>query len=253
MTRLYGTVVAAAATVPSTIPASAVVMASTTTMATTCRLRAAIGLADREDGSGLSMRRVAAELDVRVMNLYSHVRGRDELVDLMVDTVFGAHPLPEPGPGGWRVKLELSARYEWKIYLAHDWVAPLVATTTRPPLSANLMAYSDWRMRALEGQGLGFTGLTQVATMMSTFTLSAGLSHSRERQAMWRSGLDRRQWFDSRRAALDSALSRTWLPMVSRFGEDAYRASEPEAIFEFGLQRMLDGVAVLIDSDQAAT
>jgi hypothetical protein len=38
------------------------------------------------------------------------------------------------------------------------------------------------------------------------------------------------------------------LPMASRFGGAEYRASQPAAVFEFGLARVLDGVAALIDA-----
>src|SRR5690349_3784020 len=67
---------------------------------------AAIELADAEGLTAVSMRRVAEAVGVATMTLYSHVTGRDELTDLMIDAAFA--DLYEDvdaaarSPGGWR-------------------------------------------------------------------------------------------------------------------------------------------------------
>lgn len=209
-------------------------------------VRAAIDLADRHGAEAVSMRRTATHLQAGVMSLYRYVSGREELIELIVDAVFGAHPLPEPGPEGWRAKLELSARREWEIYQAHPWVPQLVAATTRPPLAPNLMAYTDWRMRAVDGHGLDFATLTQVAIMIGTYLQSAAMPLAYERRAARATRQSRQEWVDARQETIRRALASARLPMVSRFSTEAYDASEPERIFEFGLQRMLDGIAALL-------
>lgn len=206
-------------------------------------VRAAVTVADREGIDGLSMRRTAAELDAGVMSLYRYVPGKEELVDVVVDALFGEHPLPEPGPPGWRAKLELSARSEWSIYRDHPWLVPVVATTSRPPIALNMMAYTDWRMRAVDGLGLDFPAMVQVAISISAQVAGAALALAGESRAYPDS---RQEWLDSRQWALRTAFESGRLPMVSRFGEEAYRVSAPEAVFEFGLQRALDGIAALL-------
>ncbi|GAA4202816.1 TetR/AcrR family transcriptional regulator C-terminal domain-containing protein [Actinocatenispora rupis] len=207
---------------------------------------AAVALADDDGVDSVSMRRVAARLDAGVMSLYRYVPGRDDLVDLMVDTLFARAALPEPGPDGWRARLELSARYEWSIYAEHPWVASLVASTTRPPIAPHLMAYTDWRMRAVAGETADFPTLISVAILVSTFLQGAALTLAQENRATRDTGLDRRQWLARRRPAIDAAVRAHHLPMIARFGADSYAASEPEAVFEFGLARMLDGIAALL-------
>ena len=66
-------------------------------------VRTAITLADRENAAAVSMRRIALDLRIRAMSLYRYVSSREELNDLMVDAVFDARPLPEPGPDGWLI------------------------------------------------------------------------------------------------------------------------------------------------------
>ncbi|HZE37418.1 MAG TPA: TetR/AcrR family transcriptional regulator C-terminal domain-containing protein [Stackebrandtia sp.] len=209
---------------------------------------AAIALADQDGVGGLSMRRVAAELGVGVMSLYGQVRGRDELLELMMDKVFGENRPPEGPPGDWRSALELSARQEWEVYLRHDWAAPLAAFT-RPPIAPNLMAHGEWRMRALDGHGLPFDTLPQVSAMLSNMTLSAAFARSREREAERRSGITRLEWFASRAKDIAAAFASHDLPLTSRFDERTFEASQPEAMFEFGLKTLLDGVAALIEDN----
>ncbi|MEV0345143.1 TetR/AcrR family transcriptional regulator [Nonomuraea sp. NPDC050680] len=209
-------------------------------------VRTAVELADSDGVAAVSMRRIATRLDVGVMSLYRYVASREDLNDLMVDAVFGARPLPEPGPDGWRARLELSAREEWAIYREHPWMSQLVAVTTRPPMSTNLMAYTDWRMRAVAGHRLDFATMVQVAIMIGTYVQSAAIPLAYETQAARATRHTRQQWAAARQSAIHRTVNAAELPMVSEFGPEAFQAAEPANIFEFGLHRMLDGIAALL-------
>ncbi|MFC7428757.1 TetR/AcrR family transcriptional regulator [Nocardia tengchongensis] len=205
-------------------------------------VRAAIELVDREGGAGPSMRRTAAELGVGVMSLYRYVSGKEDLGRLMIDAVFGDHPLPEPGPPGWRAKLELSARKEWQIYREHPWVPQLFALTTRPPIAPRLMAYTDWRIRAVDDLGLDFPTMVRIAILVSTHTQSAAYPLAREQFA----NNTREEWIGARSGEAQETFASGTLPMIARFGTDAFEASQPHSIFEFGLHCILDGVANIV-------
>jgi AcrR family transcriptional regulator len=56
---------------------------------------AAVGIADAEGLDAVTMRRLAAELGVAPMAAYRYVSGKDELLELMVDFVYGELELPE--------------------------------------------------------------------------------------------------------------------------------------------------------------
>ncbi|WP_414944109.1 TetR/AcrR family transcriptional regulator [Amycolatopsis sp. cmx-11-32] len=213
-----------------------------TTLSVERIVRAAIALADREGDVGLSMRRTAAELGVGTMSLYRYLPDKEELGGLMIDTVFGDRPLPEPGPGGWRAKLELSAHREWDIYLQHPWIPRIFALTTRPPLAPRMMAYTDWRIRAVDGLGLDFPTMVRTAIAISAHVQSAALPLSRERHSKDTRG----EWLDARSARIRETFGPHGLSMIARFDTDAIAASEPASIFEFGLQRLLDGIAQLL-------
>src|SRR6201999_3883409 len=52
-------------------------------------VQSAVQIADQEGLDAVSMRRLAEELDVGTMSLYTHLPGKAELTDLMVDAVHG--------------------------------------------------------------------------------------------------------------------------------------------------------------------
>jgi AcrR family transcriptional regulator len=64
-------------------------------------LRAAVGLADEGGIDALSMRKLGQALGVEAMSLYNHVKGKPDLLDGMIDIVFGEIGLPAQGVG-WR-------------------------------------------------------------------------------------------------------------------------------------------------------
>ena len=64
-------------------------------------LQAAIALADEDELDAFSMRRLAQELGVVPMALYKHVANKEELLDGMVDIVFGEIESPAVD-GDWR-------------------------------------------------------------------------------------------------------------------------------------------------------
>jgi AcrR family transcriptional regulator len=60
---------------------------------------AALRISDAEnDLDGLTVRRLAAELGVGTMTLYSYFRGKDEILDAMADHVLGRMEMPPPAP-----------------------------------------------------------------------------------------------------------------------------------------------------------
>ena len=48
-----------------------------------------------------AMRRIATELGSGTTSLYRHVAGKDDLIDLMVDAVYGEVELPARPSGRW--------------------------------------------------------------------------------------------------------------------------------------------------------
>src|SRR5512132_1614763 len=73
-------------------------------------VRAALEVLDADGLDGLSMRRVAEELDTGPASLYWHVGSKDGLLDLLFDHVIGEQHVPDPEPERWREQLKEVAR-----------------------------------------------------------------------------------------------------------------------------------------------
>ncbi|TDB70005.1 TetR/AcrR family transcriptional regulator [Micromonospora sp. KC723] len=211
-------------------------------------VRTAIEIADTDGLAALSMRRVAERLQVGTMSLYTHVPGKGELLDLMLDTVYGETARPPEAPGGWRARLELIARENRALYLRHPWL--LQVATTRPPLGPNVTAKYEYELRAVDGVGLTDLEMDGVVTLVDGYVHGAVRGAVESAQAAHRTGMTDEQWWRAHTPYLEKVMDPRRFPTAARVGTTAgqeYQGpSNPDRAFEFGLARILDGVAVLI-------
>lgn len=81
---------------------------------------AALALAEKEGIAALSMRRVAAALDVTPMSLYNHVADKAELLDLMLDYVLGdVVQATADDTGTWEERLRAVVRRNYEVWRQH--------------------------------------------------------------------------------------------------------------------------------------
>lgn len=103
-------------------------------------LRAAVVLADERGAEGLTMRKLAKELGVEAMSLYNHVTSKDDLLDGMVDIVFGEIEAPAAG-GDWKAELRKRAVSTREALERHRWaIGQMEGRTTHGP--ANLRVHN---------------------------------------------------------------------------------------------------------------
>jgi AcrR family transcriptional regulator len=212
---------------------------------------AAIAIADAEGLGGLSMRRLAGSLRMPTMSLYRHVADRDELILLMMDQVMAEHPPPghvSPGRDGWRACWEALARLQWSMYRRHKWLAQAVSFT-RPHLAPHAMAHTEWAMQAVQGHGLTPNLEFRAAVMLASHVRGIAVGLEEEAEAEQQSGMTGEEWFRRQETRFAAVLATGRLPMMSRFlaGED--HSFNLDLLVEFGLQRLLDGMADLLTGD----
>jgi AcrR family transcriptional regulator len=210
--------------------------------------RAAIELADTDGLAALSMRRVAEMVGVTAMSLYTYVPSKAELIDVMLDTVFGEPARPEEVAGGWRGRLELVARENWAMYLRHPWL--LQVATTRPVLGPNLIAKYDYELSAVAGLGLSEVEMDLLVSLVLDYVHGAVRAAVATAQAVQRTGMTDEQWWSSYAPLLERVFDAERYPTAARVGGVAGAefgaASDPVRAFEFGLGRVLDGVEVFV-------
>lgn len=211
-------------------------------------VRAGIEIADADGLAALSMRKVADHLGVGTMSLYTYVPGKAELIDVMLDTAYGETARPEPGTTGWRDQVAAIARENWALYHRHPWM--LQVATGRAVLGPNAIAKYDYELTALTG-----LGLTDVE-VDAALSLVLGHAEAAARRAVeatlveQRSGMTDEQWWRAHAPLLGQLMDPQRYPTASRIGSAAGEThgstQDPEHAFEFGLQRILDGIETLI-------
>jgi AcrR family transcriptional regulator len=213
-------------------------------------VRAAIDLADAEGLVALSMRRIAAALGVGAMSLYRYVPGKAELVDLMVDEVYAEDVADGPVvEGDWRARLEAFGRQEWALYLRHPWM--LQIAQGRPMLGPNSMRATDIALRAVDDIGLTEDEMLGAVITLSAFVAGLAKTTIEAMQAADRTGISDEEWWEIQGEYVGPAVVAGELPMLTKVGEaGAFNSTFDN--FEFGLQRVLDGLGALIGSKHAS-
>jgi AcrR family transcriptional regulator len=199
--------------------------------------RTGIEIADAEGLAAVSMQRVAADLGYTKMSLYRYVPGKAELVALMADLAMGAPPaLPD---SDWRTRLDGWARALLPGFQRHPWA--LEATTGPRIVGPNEVTWMEAALSALDGTGLrGWERLDAVVVLSGHVRTIAAQLHASpggdpERQLGAVLATILRDHGD-RFPAVNAALTST---MIEGGQDDA---------LNFGLARILDGIAALIAS-----
>jgi AcrR family transcriptional regulator len=217
-------------------------------------VRAAIGVADAEGLAALSMRRVAAELGVGTMSLYTYVPGKAELLDVMLDTVLGEVAMPDAAAGEWRAKLEAYAREAWAHYHRHPWV--LGVSGARALLGPNETALFESSLNAVSGVGLSGKEIVHVVTLVGEYVRAAAGRAVEAAQAAQRTGVTDDQWWQEREPIFDQYFDASRYPTLvgleqagvfqpAEGGLD-YNVQNAMDSFEFGLPRVLDGIEAFV-------
>ncbi|WP_433337755.1 TetR/AcrR family transcriptional regulator C-terminal domain-containing protein [Spirillospora sp. CA-294931] len=211
-------------------------------------IQAAIDLADREGLTALTMRRLAAHLEVSPMALYRYIPDKDELLRQMADAAFGAQEPPDPGPPGWRAKLELSARTQWRAYRRHPWLPTVMhSSLVRPPAVPSGIRMVDWELRALEGLGLSRHDRLHTVLALDGYVGGIAASNALEVQAEHDTGISGRE-----RIAADRPLhaelfgSGRFPSLQAALPAGATTLTDLDELFEFGLRHQLDGIAAML-------
>lgn len=210
---------------------------------------AATALADQEGLEGVSMRRVAQHLGVSPMTLYTYVPGKAELVDLMLDATYRRLPLQDTAGQPWRTRLLAVADENRALYLAHPWASAV--STLRPPLGPGLMAKYEHELAALEGLGLSDLEMDDALTYLLTFVQANARASADTRAAQLDSTMNDEQWWAANAPLLNQVLDEDAYPLAVRVGTAAGAAQgsahDPDRAYRYGLERLLDGLAALID------
>jgi AcrR family transcriptional regulator len=129
-------------------------------------LDAAMALADEAGIESLTMRRLGEELGVGPMALYRHVANKDDLVDAMVDVVFGEIGLP-PIDLDWKGAMRDRALAVRDALARHRWAIGLLESRTNPG-PANLQ-HHDAVIGSLRAGGFDIAMAAQAYSVLDSY------------------------------------------------------------------------------------
>src|SRR5215472_6534512 len=151
----------------------------------------AIRIADAEGVEAASIRRIAAELGSGAASLYRYVANKQDLFDLMADTVLGEDRMPRPGRD-WRAGLRKAARLYRAMYLRHPWM--LTVSGFRMLNGTNLLRWFEFTLSAIDDHGLDIDEMLVLSNTLFVYARGHAASEIGEREASVRSGMSRVDW-----------------------------------------------------------
>ncbi|PNV34065.1 TetR family transcriptional regulator [Streptomyces sp. DH-12] len=201
-------------------------------------VEAAIEVADRDGIGALSMRRIASELGTGTMSLYRYVPGKAELLDLMLERVQHPHDPGDLGDGDWRSALEALGRATLALYRRHPWL--LEVNQSRPVLGPNALDGLETVLSRIKPMGLSDPELMSAIMMIDGYVAGAARTQRYQEEAERSSGLTDAQFWDAQHPYLERAMNSGRYPVLAGLSEDTFGTDFDH--FEFGLQRILDGL-----------
>jgi AcrR family transcriptional regulator len=204
-------------------------------------VRAALAILEEHGPDALSMRRLGAVLGVEAMSLYKHVDGKDAILDgiraLLIED-FAAR-LPRDPLGDWREDLAAFARAYRAVGRAHPQAFPLLA---RAPGRAYVVGagIAEETIARLHAAGLDRESAIFAQRTIVRFVLGASLVDRAAQGA-------RAPVAQEELEALAEGS-----PLVDELMR-SMGAETDEALFEFGLELLLSGIAARISAGSPGT
>jgi AcrR family transcriptional regulator len=209
-------------------------------------VQAGLRVAAAEGLAAVSMSRVAAELGVGTMSLYRYVESKGELLDLMVDTGMGPPP-PQVGEGAsWREGLSRWAWAQLAVFRGHLWAVQV--PLSGPPATPNALGWLEQALHYLRGTGLDEAQKMSVILQISGFVRNEANMEAQLDAAVRASGQTNNDLMAGYNAMLGSLLDPQRFPELSAIVASGVlaKADDWDDEFTFGLDRILDGVDVLV-------
>jgi AcrR family transcriptional regulator len=213
-------------------------------------VQAAIQIADEEGLAALTMHAVAARLGFTTMALYRYFPNKEALYDAIVDAGMGRPPHPTAPKGEWRAAVTQWAHAKRAMLCARPWLAelPFVAA----PHGPNWLSWLEAVIEALSSTGLSAADLGQMLSVIDGYTRGASdtaISLARARAR----GMSAEEWAAAVGADLGRAIGDPRFPKFAALltAPSDGQSRTMEESFDFGLQRVLDGIELHIKSATA--
>jgi len=210
-------------------------------------VQAAIEIADEKGLAALTMQAVSSKLGFTTMAVYRYFPSKEALFDAIVDAGLGLPPKPPLPRGDWRAELTQWAHAKRAMLIARPWLAelPFVAA----PHGPNWLAWLEAVVDSLSATSLNEADKGQMLSILDGYSRGASDTSISLARARAR-GISEKEWAAAVGADLGRAIGDPRFPKFAALitAPADGRARTLEESFDFGLQRVLDGIELYIKS-----
>ncbi len=208
-------------------------------------VEAGVAIADADGLEALSIRKVAGRLGIGAMSVYTYVPGRSELIELMIDRVYGEHGIPDPTLG-WRKRTEEWMRATWRVYNDHPWL--LDYNMARLPIGPNVLDVDEALYATLYAAGFGGAENVAITNLIRWQLIGAARSMISDTAEERHTGVSAEAYWESRSSFWSTYFDWDRFPTMSSIW--ASGGFDDPAVYD--IERMitwlLDGIERLADS-----
>src|SRR6478609_8847579 len=203
-----------------------------------------ITVADAGEIGALTIRTLAQELGVKPMSVYHYVANKDEIIDGIVDLVYGEIDLPVPGED-WRTQMRRRAGSVRRVLANHPWATPLLQSRLRPGPATLRHHNAFFATLRAAGFSVGLTAhaFALIDSYVFGFALSENALPIHGPDSVADTAASMMHFFDAEAypSLLEFTMEHIMRPDYD-FGEE----------FEYGLNLILDGLARSIPGNVGA-
>lgn len=138
-------------------------------------LDGAMAIADAGGIGSLTIRSLAQELGVKPMSVYHYVANKDEIIDGIVDRVYGEMELPA-AEGDWRAEMHRRCTSAREVLGRHPWAIPLLQSRTAPGPAT--LHHHEAVIACLRGAGLSVEMTAHALALIDSYVFGFALSEA---------------------------------------------------------------------------
>jgi Tetracyclin repressor-like, C-terminal domain len=172
------------------------------------------------------------------MRLYGYLSTKEELLDLMIDAVYGEIVSKGLVDGDWREIFRTIAHRIRTACHEHPWFIDLLGG--RPHLGPNALTMLETSLAALN-MAPGFTDIDDSMGALGTINAYV-IGAVRSESSDLKSGMNKAEWQKVWWPYLERVIATGRFPMLAKVVLDATHPS-PDVVFDRGLETVLDGLA----------
>lgn len=204
-------------------------------------VEAAVRIGDQERIESLTVRRLASDLGVGTMTLYSYFRSKEEIIDGVADYILGRFVIPDVEGVGQDEAMRLIARALLDMMRLHPSVVYLLASRTTTSTMSMKAAMEDV-IGCLRRAGFQDEEAVRIYALLMIYTL--GFASYQMPRPWGLSGHDADELRRQRRHFYASLPSQEFPNLVEFNDAVTHMASDQQ--FEFGLTALIEGVRTML-------